>query len=295
MSEAATAVDGDAAEPLKDGWVIEPRRTGPSARAREVWRYRRLLRYFAVRSVQRIASRTILGNWWLLIRPLFPLFVTTIVFGGVLGVGSDGVPYFLFLVVGTSIWDLFASSAMWATRSLEINRGLLTRVYIPRMLLPIATVTPALVTFVIHLAVAVAAGVYFRVADGRNYFALGFDTLWAAFAVVMTIVLGIGIGFWTSFPALVARDVRFTLGYVLGFWVFLTPVMVPLSAFPEKWHWLLLLNPMAAYVQMFKWGVLGLAGITVGQIATAVAITLLAAASGLWFFERSEAEAADKV
>jgi lipopolysaccharide transport system permease protein len=297
MSEAAIArPDADSGiEPAKEAWVIEPRRSGPMARARELWRYRRLLRYFAARSLDKLVRRTILGNWWLFIRPLFPLVVSTLIFGGMLKVSSDGVPYFLFLLVGTAIWDLFATSLMWATRSLDMNRGLLTRIYIPRMLLPIATVTPALVTFAIYGGVGVVATAYYRIIDGRFYLTFGPDSLWSVLAVALTMILAIGIGFWTAFPALVARDVRFTMQYVLGFWVLLTPVLYPLSQVPEKWRWLVLLNPMAAYVEMFKWGILGLGGIHPREIGIAVTITAIVAASGLWFFDRSEAGAADKV
>ena len=297
MTDAATVPENAATdvEPLKDGWVIEPRRSGAMARARELWRYRRLLRYFAARSIDKMVRRTILGNWWLFIRPLFPLAVSTIIFGGMLDVSSDGVPYFLFLLAGTSIWELFATSLMWATRSLDMNRGLLTRIYVPRMLLPIAMVAPALVTFGIYLGVGVLAAVYYRIVDGQFYVAVRPDSLWAVLAVALTLILAVGIGFWTAFPALIARDVRFTLAYVLGFWVFLTPVLYPLSQVPEKWRWLMLLNPMAAYVEMFKWGILGLGGIHQREIGIAVTITALVAASGLWFFDRSEAEAADKV
>ena len=297
LTRAAT-IAGEAtsdAPESQDGWVIEPRRSGPVARARELWRYRRLLRYFAVRSVEKVVRRTILGNWWLLIRPLFPLAVSTIVFGGMLKVASNGVPYFLFLLVGTAIWDLFATSVMWATRSLDINRGLLTKIYVPRLLLPIATIAPALVTFAIYAALGVVTLIYYRIVDGRNYAVLGLESLWVVPAFFLTLALAIGIGFWTAFPALVARDVRFSLSYVLGFWVFLTPVLYPLSQVPEKWRWLVLLNPMAVYVEMFKWGVLGLGGIHPREIVIAVTITLAVTTSGLWFFDRSEAEAADKV
>src|SRR5688572_28168607 len=128
MSEAAAPPLDDAELALPaDGWVIEPRGAGLVPRARELWRYRRLLRYFAARTIEKNVRRTILGNWWLVIRPLFPLLVTTMVMGGLLKVPSEGVPYFVFLVVGTSAWELFATSLMWSTRSLEINRGLLSR------------------------------------------------------------------------------------------------------------------------------------------------------------------------
>jgi lipopolysaccharide transport system permease protein len=277
-----------------DHWLIEPRSAGLVQRARELWRYRRLLKYFAVRSIGRGVRRTILGRWWLLIRPLFPLTVSAIVFGRVLQVDSSGVPYFLILLIGTSIWDLFETSVMWATRSLDMNRGLISRIYVPRILLPVAAVTPALLTFSIYVGVAAIATAYYWFTSGRIYLAIRPDTLWALAALLCTLILAVGIGLWTSFPALVARDVRFTLGYVLGFWVFLTPVVYPLTQIPERWRWLVLLNPMAAYVEMFKWGVLGVGGVHAQEVGIALGITVLVVGSGLWFFDRSEAEAADK-
>jgi lipopolysaccharide transport system permease protein len=298
MSDVGAAIAADHSletELPKDGWVIEPRRPGFVARARDLWHYRRLMRYFAVRTIEKMTRRTILGRGWLFIRPLFPLLVMTLVFGGALGVPSDGIPYFVFLVVGTAVWDLFASALMWATRSLDLNRGLLTKIYIPRTLLPIACIAPSLVTFAIYLALALCTGIYFWIVDGRSYFVLGSGMLWSLLAAMLSLALAIGIGFWTAFPALVARDVRFSLGYVLGFWVFLTPVMYPLSEFPQQWRWAVLLNPMAAYVEMFKWGLLGRGGIHPREIAIAVSITAAVMISGLWFFDRSEAEAADKV
>jgi lipopolysaccharide transport system permease protein len=277
-----------------DMWLIEPRGAGLVQRARELWRYRRLLKYFAVRSVERGVRRTILGHWWLLIRPLFPLMVSAIVFGRVLRVDSGGVPYFLFLVVGTAAWDLFESAVMWATRSLDMNRGLISKFYVPRSLLPVASVTPALVSFLVYVGVIALATAYYWFTSGKIYLTFRPDTLWALAALLCTLVFAMGIGFWTAFPALVARDVRFTLAYVLGFWVFLTPVVYPLTQIPERWRWLVMLNPMAAYVEMFKWGVLGIGGVHARETAIALAITAAVVGSGLWFFDRSEAEAADK-
>jgi len=140
----------------RDEWVIEPRGEGARAVARDVWRYRRLLRFFASRSFQKLYARTVLGWSWIFIRPLFPLLVTTLVFGQVLSVTSgSNVPYFLFLVVGVTPWEFFASNLMWGTRSLELNRGMLSRIYLPRLILTIAMVAPALVTFLVGLGVII--------------------------------------------------------------------------------------------------------------------------------------------
>ena len=276
---------------LGPGWVIEPRREGLKARARDIWRYRRLLLFFVTKSFQKLYAKTHLGWSWILIRPLFPLLVSTLVFGGVLGVGSQGVPYFLFVSVGTAVWDLFAQAAMWGTRSLDMNRQFLSRIYIPRLILPIANMAPALLNFGIHLGIILVAVGYYRVKTGVLYLA-PWHLPWAVVGVVLAILLALGIALWTSVPALVARDVRFTLNYVLGFWVLATPVLYPLPP-GTKYAWLVSLNPMTAAVNTFKYGMLGLDVLSLRELANSFLLTAVLLASGLWFFCRHESSAAD--
>lgn len=278
-----------------DAWIIEPRAAGVGARGREVWQYRRLLRFFASKALQKLYARTVLGWSWVFIRPLFPLAVKTLVFGSVLNVVSDGLPYFLFLVAGQTIWELFAGGATWGTRSLELNRGLLTRIYVPRLILPVAMLAPAFLNFAIHLGVLILAIAYYRITTGVLYVGTIGGALWSIAGVLFTTLLAVGIALWTSVPALRARDVRFTLNYILGFWVFLTPVMFPLSAVPESWRPWLALNPMVAFCQMFKAAVVPSSLPEAWQIATAVLITILVLFTGLTYFNRAEADAADRV
>jgi lipopolysaccharide transport system permease protein len=271
--------------------VIEPRREGLKARARDIWRYRRLLLFFVTKSFQKLYAKTQLGWSWVLIRPLFPLIVSTLVFGGVLGVGSQGVPYFLFVAVGNSVWDLFAQAATWDTRSLDMNRQFLSRIYIPRLILPIANMAPALLNFAIHLGIILVAVGYYRFTTGVFYLA-PWNLPWALVGVALAMLLALGISLWTSVPALVARDVRFTLNYVLGFWVLATPVLYPMP--PEsKYAWVASVNPMTAAVNTFKYGMLGLDVLSMRELATSLAFTVFLLASGLWFFTRHEASAAD--
>jgi lipopolysaccharide transport system permease protein len=273
-------------------WVIEPRREGLVARLREVWRYRRLLRFFAAKSLQKLYRRTVLGWSWIFIRPLFPILVNTIIFGGVLGVGSHGVPYFLFVTAGSAVWELFASAVTWGTRSLELNRGFMSRIYVPRLILPMATMTPAYVNFSIHLGVLAIGLIYYRVTAGVSYFT-PWNLGWALAGFLLAGLLALGIALWTSVPGLQARDVRFTLGYVLGFWLFLTPVLYPINVEP-KYAWLLSLNPMTAVVNAFKFGVLGIGDVSLRDLAVTVTITAVVFVSGLWYFGRAESAAADK-
>jgi len=298
MSRSATvAVPAreDAGTEQVDQWVIEPRRPGLVARAKDIWVHRRLLTFFAKKALEKQYKRTVLGAAWLFIRPLFPLFVSTIVFGGVLKVGSEGLPYFLFLVIGQAIWDYFASSVTWGTRSLEVSRGFLSRMYIPRFILPVSLLTPGAVTFGIYLLVIACAAVYYRVVGNVWHVTIGPNTGWSVLALLLTTVLALGIAYWTAVPALKARDVRFTVQYVMGFWLFLTPVFYPLSAISERWRPLVALNPMATYAQMFKSGLIRSESPEPAHIATALAVTLVVFVSGAMYFSREEADAADKI
>jgi len=276
-------------------WTIEPRVQALTARVGEVWQYRRLLRFFAAKSLEKLYRRTVLGGAWLFIRPLFPLVVKTLIFGGVLNVSSDGLPYFLFLVIGQSIWELFAGCTLWGTRSLELNRSLITRIYVPRLILPLAMMSPAYLTFGIHLLVLASALGYYRVTQGVFFVGYWSGLAAALLAVALTTLLALGLSLWLSVPALQARDVRFTLNYVLSFWIFLTPVMFPLSAAPTGWHRWLALNPMTAYTLMFKSAFIPGVFPSTTVIATAVSITAVVLLSGLWYFNRAESDAADKV
>jgi lipopolysaccharide transport system permease protein len=293
----AVTSPASATEPPADSatWVIEPRQAGLGARTREIWQYRRLIRFFAARAVEKLYRRTILGVAWIVIRPLFPLLVKTLIFGGLLEVASEGVPYFLFLVVGSTAWDLFAQSVTWATRSLEINRSFLSRIYVPRIILPVSMTAIPLVNFGIHLAVFAAALIWYRVQDGVWYVSGGLQALWMIPAALLALALALAISLWTSVPALIARDVRFTVGYVLGFWVYLTPVFYPLSSVSPRWQPVMALNPMATVAEMFKFGALGIGTVNPTHIATSVAVCLVVAASGVWYFMRAEATAADRV
>ncbi|MEQ1757986.1 MAG: ABC transporter permease [Vicinamibacterales bacterium] len=274
-------------------WVIQPRREGITARLRDVWRYRRLIRFLAFKSIAKLYQGTALGWIWIFIRPLFPLVVNALVFGRMLGVGSHGVPYFLFLVAGTLIWELFESSVMWGTRSLQLNRGFMSRIYIPRLIMPVASMAPAYINMLISLAVLFIAAVYYKITTGTMFLTPA-HAGWALLAVVLAAYLSIAISLWTSVPALHVRDVRFTVGYVMGFWVFLTPVLYPISV-PPRYQWLVALNPMAAIVNAFKYGVLGIDVLSRRDLVIAVMISTVVFVSGLLFFSRAEATAADKI
>jgi lipopolysaccharide transport system permease protein len=282
-------------EIASNAWTIEPRLSGATARAREVWAYRRMFLFFGRRAFEKLYRNTVLGKTWIVLRPLVPLLVRVFVFGALLQVGgTTTVPYFLFLAVGTAAWELFGSSLMWATRSLQMNGSILARLYVPRLILPIASMVPGLAYFAIHLVFIAAALIFYRVNHGVWYV----DTTWlfvAPVAVALILLFSLSIGLWTAVLGAGARDVRFGLGYVLEFWVYLTPVVYPVSVVPNHAQWALYLNPIAVYIVAFRGALLGSEGPPVVAWVTAVTITVIMLAAGLAFFYRAEAEAVDNL
>ena len=292
MFEAATDVMSPA---VADEWVITPRVPSFRSRIREVGRYRDVIRYTALRALEKMYSRTVLGRLWLFIRPLFEVVVGTVIFGNIIGVKSENVPYFLFFLIGMTIWNLFGGSLMWITRSLEMNHNVLKNSYFPRVILPLGNAAPAWTTFGICVIVIVLTALYYYATEQQMYLGVGVRTLAAIAAVVLTALLALAVGLWTSVLGVNARDVRFALGYATQFWFYLTPVIYPVSVIPERWRWLAKVNPMAPLVETFKWGTLGVGHLDWFALGGSVVTILVVLSVGCWFFNRSDPAAFDRI
>jgi len=270
-------------------WEVSPRYPGAIATLGEVWQYRRLLRFIGDRALRKMYRRTILGWLWLFINPLFPIALRAIIFGALLGVGSNGLPYFLFLLAGTVVWDVFANSLMWGTRSLEMNRDLTDQIYHPRAILPFGNMTPALLNLALKVGVLALALMFYTVRDGRVYLRTDVGLLWAAAALAVALLFALAISFFTAIWGETARDIRFGLGQLLSVWYLLTPVLYPLSQVPEEHRGWMLLNPLAIIVETFKWGLFGVGELYRDQFAATSAAVLALICVGLTYFVRAEA------
>jgi lipopolysaccharide transport system permease protein len=290
----AVTADGDLAA-AKQKWVIEPVRVGLIARSRELWRYRRILWFLAERRIKDRYEDTTLGMFWLFARPLMPIFIGTVIFGRFLGVPSDGVPYFLFFLAGSSCWRIFERSVQWVTRSLDQNRGLIKKVYFPRLIAPISSVAPALTEGGVLLTLLVLASVFYYFKDGVLYLRLGWPMLVAFIAVAMAMVLAIAVGLWTSVMQVKHKDVQYSIRYFTQLWQYLTPVLFPLSSVPEKYRLAFFINPMTPIVEMYKWGLLGIGEFPGRELALGIGVILLVFGGGAVYFTRSEAASVDKL
>lgn len=275
--------------------IIEKENFGILSRLVAVWQHRSLLWYFIVRTVRLRYKETIMGWLWLIIRPLVPAIISTVIFGGLAGMPSEGIPYFIFFFTGMSLWSFFATSLIFITRSLRSNRRLITKLYFPRLIVPISSIAPFFIEFLIYLAVLAVAFVAYYIKDGTLYLNLSANLIFSVLFVILATFLALGIGLWTSVLNAQARDVRLTLPYVLQLWFFVTPIIYPFSLVPEKWRWLTLLNPMTTIIECFKWSVLGTASVEPIRVLYIILVVGLVFISGVWFFAKAEERFVDSL
>ena len=261
----------------------------------EAWRNRLLVSFFAWQAFSQLYRRTQLGILWVPLRPLLPLLIGSLVYGGLMGIPSTGVPYFLFLTVSSIAWNCFDGPWAWGSRGFELNRELITRLYFPRIILPLSTMLPGLVEPVVNIGVAAVALVYYRVHDGLWYIQFGPRLLLAPLVLFAILFFAFSLALVTALYQVRARDVRFMIGYVLGFWMYLTPVIYPVTQIPEKWRWLIWFNPMAALVEEFKSSVFGMPAPPPWAVPLAALEIAIVFAGAFWHFHETEAETADKV
>jgi ABC-type polysaccharide/polyol phosphate export permease len=254
----------------------------------EMRRQRHAFGYFVRQYVQKRIGRTFLGYLWIFLPVLVPLFMGALVFGGILGVSIPGVPYFLYFIVALSAWSLFSMTAYWATRSLEIMRSEVRRLYVPRLIPLISAMTLPVITLFIYIAIMACATGFYVLERGEFYLELRPATLLVPVAVLMLIVFALACGLWFSPLAPRARDVRRTAGYVLGVWYFLTPVVYPIDEIPSGWQFLASLNPITAPIELYKQGLIGTGEVTSLGLAVYFGGLVAVTAVGLRIFLAKE-------
>jgi len=291
----AHVLEAIASAPPAGEWVIEPERTGTAARAVEFWRYRRLLWFLAVRGVKDRYEGMTLGIFWLFARPLFPILVGGFVFGGLLRLPSDGVPFVLFFMTGMVPWSLFDRSVIFGTRCLDNHKALIKRLYFPRLISPVASIAPAAVYFVIYIVLMILVVLFYWWKDGVLYARVGPSLLAALLMAVFAVFCALSLVLWTCVFQTRHRETRFGLRYFLQFWMYLTPVFYPISTIPAEHRWILYLNPMASVVATFRWGIIGVGEVPLVPLATSFIVAAAAMAAGIWFFTVSEPSTVDRL
>ena len=267
--------------------IIRPSRGWVLLRLGDLWEYRELLYFLVWRDIKVRYKQTILGAAWAVVQPFFTMVVFSIVFGRLAKIPSDGLPYPVFAYCGLLPWQLFAYALTHCGDSLVGSQNLITKVYFPRLVIPLAAVLAGLLDFAIAFLVLLAMMAYFGIAP---------TTAVAALPLFIVLILGTALwaGLWLSALNVQYRDVRYTIPFLVQFWLFATPVAYPASPVPEPWRPLLGLNPMAGVVEGFRWAMLG-SRPPGPLLGVSVAVVLVLLVSGLYYFRRMEKTFADVV
>lgn len=255
---------------------------------RELWEYRELLYFLVWRDVKVRYKQTVLGAAWAIIQPFMLMVVFALFLGKLAGVPSDGLPYPLFAYAALVPWTLFASSLAGASDSLVGSSNLITKVYFPRLILPVAAAGSFLLDFAIAFGLLVGMMVFYGVYPS---IALAWLPLLTLFAVVAALAVGI----WLAALNVRYRDVRYAVPFLTQLWLFATPVAYPSSIVPKTWQPLLGLNPMAGVVEGFRWALLGTGEVPGAIILVSAAVTLGLLLGGLAYFQRTERTFADVI
>ncbi len=273
-------------DPQRAPITIAPDRSWSRIDFRELWNYRELLFFLAWRDIKVRYKQTVFGVAWAVIQPFFTMLVFSLFFGRLAKMPSDGVPYPLFSYVALVPWSFFANAVSQSSDSLVGSANLISKVYFPRIIIPLAVVISGAVDFAVAFSLILAMMWYFHVVPTLQI-------IWLPCLLLLAVVTAVGAGLWLSALNVQFRDVRYTLPFLVQFWLFITPVVYPSSLLPEPWRTIYGINPMAGVVEGFRWALLGTATAPGPIIAFSTLFALLLFISGLVYFHRMEREFAD--
>jgi lipopolysaccharide transport system permease protein len=266
--------------------VLRPSTGWAPLRLRDLWDYRELLYCLTWRDIKVRYKQTALGAAWAVIQPFFTMVVFSVFFGRLAKLPSEGVPYPVFTYCALVPWTYFATALTQSSNSLVDQARLITKVYFPRLLVPAAAVVGGLVDLGISFLVLLAMLLYYGIVPGPAVLLLPLFALLAALTALAT-------GLWLSALNVQYRDVRYTIPFLVQFWLFVTPVAYTATLVPERWRPLYALNPMTGVVEGFRWALLGRRDAPGAMLIVSVASVLLLLIGGLFYFRRMERRFAD--
>jgi lipopolysaccharide transport system permease protein len=268
--------------------IVRPSRGSAYDSLVEMWEFRELLYYLVWRSIKVRYKQTLLGASWAVLQPLLTMLVLSVFLGRFARVPSNGIPYPLFAYAGLVMWTYFIGGLQQATQSIVEQQAMITRVYFPRMLLPVSGVVAATVDLVLSIPILIALMLFYGVGAPLAVLILPVFIILAAAAAL-------GAGLWLSALNVRYRDVKYAIPFIIQLWFLSTPVMYPASVLPDRWKVLYGLNPMAGVVEGFRWGLLGGTESPGRLLPVSITIIFAALVGGFFYFRRMETTFADVV
>jgi lipopolysaccharide transport system permease protein len=262
------------------GWV--------SLKLGDLWAYRELVYFLTWRDVKVRYKQTVLGAAWAILQPLLTMLVFSLFFGKLAKMPSEGVPYPIFTLAALVPWTFFSNGLTQSSNSLVGNANLITKVYFPRLIVPVATILSGVIDFVLAFVVLLAMMIFYNLAPAAT-------VVWLPLFLLLALVASLGTGLWLSAMNVQFRDVRYTVPFLTQFWLFATPIAYPSSLLHEPWRTLFGLNPMVGAVEGFRWALFGTTAAPVAVVAMSFATALVVLVTGALYFRRMERTFADIV
>jgi lipopolysaccharide transport system permease protein len=255
---------------------------------KELWGARELLYFFVWRDIKVRYKQTAIGAAWVVIQPFMTMVVFSLFFGKLAKIPSNGLPYPIFYYSALLPWTYFAGALQQATNVVVDQQHVITKVYFPRLVLPLSAVTSGLLDFAISFLVFVGLMFWYHIKPGPALL------LFPLF-LLLAFLTALGVGLWLSTLNALYRDVRYVVPFLVQFWLFASPVAYPSSLVPERWRWLYGLNPMAGVIEGFRWSLTGQGQPPTLMLAASFAAVVLLVVGGMFFFHRMEGTIADVV
>ena len=275
-------------KPPEEIIYLRPSRGWMRLNLRDLWHYRELIYFLTWRDVKVRYKQTVLGAGWAILQPLINMVVLGVIFGRFADMPTDGIPRPIFTFTALLPWGLFSKALSDAGRSMLANRSMITKIYFPRLIIPLSSVLGGLVDFLIQLAILLVMMAFYNYAPSAAIFTLPFFLL-------LALATALGFGLWLSALNVLYRDVNYILPFLTQLWLLVTPVAYSISVVPEKWQWLYALNPMVGVVEGFRWALLDAPPPPPGTLLISTTIALVVLITGMYYFRRMERTFADLV
>jgi lipopolysaccharide transport system permease protein len=268
--------------------MIKPSKGWAALDLKDLWIYRELVYFMTWRDLKVRYKQTLLGASWAVLQPFLTMVVFSIFFGGLAKVPSDNVPYPIFSFTALVPWTLFTKALLDASKSLVSSSHIITKIYFPRIILPLATILAGIVDFLIAFIVLIGMMFFYQITPTSNIWTLPLFLL-------LSLVTALGVGLWLSALNVLYRDINYATHFITQFWMFVTPIAYSSTMIPDKWKLVYSLNPMAGVVNGFRWALLGIGEGPGADLIVSVVVAIIILISGLFFFKRTERLFADMV
>ena len=268
--------------------LIEPTQGWVSLKLHELWEYRELLYFLVWRDVKVRYKQTVLGTAWAILQPFFTMVVFSLFFGKLAKMPSDGIPYPLFSYAALVPWTFFANGLNQASNSLVGSAHLITKVYFPRLAIPISSVISGIIDFALAFMVLIGIMTYYGTFPTLN-------VIWLPFLLLLALITALGVGMWFSALNVQFRDVHYVLPFLTQAWLFATPIVYPSSLLSEPWRTFYGINPMVGVVEGFRWALLGTQTAPGPMIIVSSLAAALILIGGAFYFRKMEKTFADVV